>query len=563
MKKLLMILFLIGFMAMPCFSEEEANQDNQNTVFSKEEIVTTKSFNISSIDPTKANKANQGLVIFTKLYGNYTGTDTKGYEAVIVDNRVVQLNQSNSYIPKNGYVISGHGEAKKFIINYMFEGADVEIDFDNAQVKVVTHPDNYLYEAKYRYDTTKEAFEKADKTDLNVELIEFYLARANNLLETTKKLIVFKDYENAAKMAQDSITYSDKALYYMFLYDENEFKGIKVFPYQKNEAEIKQAFATISRLGIKNIFIEGYYNGFTIYKSDVQEKYNLPIQNRYYGEFDPLAVWIALAKENNKNIYVTINAFDLGNILKSSMKSSIVAVYPEWIYKTRDGKYYLNPSNDNVQRYLMALVDEVSKKYEIAGINITGLNIPMDSSALYIKDFVNKVSGYQRINEKIDLIVDVYPFITDIKNWNIDGNITLSPVLTSTDLDFTKNFLTEVQENALGARILPVYTEPYLEVSPRNLFEQLSVAREMGIKGIILYNNDYMNKEFADALKCSVFDAPQEQKQQTNAMQINFNTADDKATEAKEPQEAKEEKSEAEKIPVNEEVQEILDKKAE
>ena len=119
MKKLLMILFLVGFMAMPCFSEEEANQDNQNTVFSKEEIVTTKSFDISSIDPKKANKANQGLVIFTKLYGNYTGTDTKGYEAVIVDNRVVQLNQSNSYIPKNGYVISGHGEAKKFIVNYI------------------------------------------------------------------------------------------------------------------------------------------------------------------------------------------------------------------------------------------------------------------------------------------------------------------------------------------------------------------------------------------------------------------------------------------------------------
>ena len=548
MKKFLITLFLLGFMAIPAIAaDEEIQNETEKTVFDKNEIITNKFFKISAVDPKKTDNSGDDLVIYTKLFGRYTGSDMRGYEAVVVDNRVIQLNQGNSYIPQNGYVISGHGKAKKFILENLFEGADVSIDFDNSKLVVQTHPDNYLYEANYRLEKIKKTYETSNKENLDNEKIEFYIKRAEDLLNTTKKLILFEDYENAYQMAQDSIVYSDMALYFTLLYDADEFKGIKVFPYQKTENEVRQAFNAINNLGINNIFIETYYNGMTIYKSEVQEQYKLPAQNRYYGEFDPLATWIALAKEHGKNVYATINAFNLGNVQKSTIKTNVSTVYPEWKFKADNDELYLNPENEQVQRYIMALIDEVSKKYEIAGVNITGLNVPMKNPTAPIKEFMNKVSAYQMANENANFFVDIYPFSTDIKNWTLNENITLCPVLTSSDIDFTQNFLNEIKDNSFGARILPVYTEPYLEEKPRTLFEQLTVARNMGVKGVILYNLDYITKEYTNALKYSLFNSPSEKKQEGSYIQMNYNEDKAEAKEEVKQEEVKKEETEVKK----------------
>ena len=538
MRKFLISLFFAIFLVVPSFALDENSQiDGESNTFDTKEVVASKSFRIGVVDPKKTDNRSSDIVIYTKLFGHFTDSDMKGYEAVIVDNKVVKMNQGNSYIPQNGYVVSGHGKAKKFILENLFEGADVEIDFNKSELKVITHPDSYLYEAKYRLDKVKSIYDKADKTNLDNEKIEFYIERAENLLNTTSKLIVFGDYENAPQMAQDSVVYSDMALYLMELYDENEFKGIKVFPYQKNENEVQQAFNAINSLGIDNIFLDVYYNGQTVYKSDVQEQYKLIPQNRYYGDFDVLNAWLSLAKEHEKNVYVTFNVFNIGVIPKSEIKTSLISVYPKWEYKTDDRQTYLNPEDEQVQRYIMALIDEIIQKYEIAGVNITGLNVPMKNPTAPIKEFMNKVSAYQHANEKVVFFVDIYPFSTDIKNWNFNENLTLCPVLTSSDVDFTKTFLTETDKYAMGANVIPVYTQPYLEEKPRTFFEQLSVAREIGLKGIIIDNLDYLTKEYVNAFKLSVFNAPNDKKQDNSSLvQMNYN--EESQTDTKENNEA-------------------------
>ena len=517
MKKFLILLFLLVFAFSQAFAQEE--QIKKENVFDKEEVVSVKTYPVSAVDPKKISKKTNGLIIYTKLYGNTTNTDTRGYEAVIINNKVIKLNQNNSYIPKKGYVVSGHGDAKKFILENLFEGADVEIDFQKGNLKVVTHPDDYLYEANYRLKKIKEIYKEADKTKVAADQMEFYINRAEKLLNTTKKLVIFHDFENAPRMAQDSMTYSDMALFFSLLYDEDEFKAIKVFPYQKTEKEVKQAFDAINNLGIDNIFIEGYYNGLTIYKSSVQEAYNLQPQNRYYNGFDPLKSWIKLARDNNKNIYVTVNAFDLGNLPKSTIKTSILSVYPEWQYKTDNGKYLLDPGKAEVQRYLMAIIDEINKKYEITGINLTGLNIPEEKVA--IKEFVNKVSAYQHTDSGVKIAIDVYPYSMDTTNWNLDESVFLCPVLTSSDIEFTEDFINTVRENSYGARIYPVYTEPYNEEKPRYFFDQLTKARELGIKGFVLYNFDYLTKEYYNALRFSLLNAPNQEKEDSSLIQMN------------------------------------------
>ncbi len=576
MKKFLITLFLLNIIMFPVIAQEEMpfkeeakeseiiqSEINQN-IFPKGEIINYKTYKIFAVDPKKISEKKDQLIIYTPLFGKSTNTDSKGFEAVVVNNRVIKLNQYNSYIPKDGYVISGHGEAKKFILNNIFEGADVDIDFQNAQLKVVTHPDNYIYEASYRIDKAKNILENSNKNEVDVYNMNFYINRAVEILETTKKLVQFEDYENAKKMAEDSMTYSDMALYSSLAYKPDEFKGIWVFPYQKNEKEVKQAFDIIERLNIENIFIETYYNGTTIYKSEIAKKYGLPEQNRYYQDFDPLQAWIDIAKRNNKKVYVTMAPFDMGNPAKSSIKNHIVSVYPKWQNQThkkpsKKGNLTLDPANPEVKQYTLELIQEVAEKYDIAGINISGMSYPasisdntkdswgftefarnefknlngIDPISLEnsdekwqqwekykeekITNFVNEIIEFNENNLDLKITFNIYSdakFASqNIAKWNLNKNIALLPVLNSPDNDFAADFLGEIKEKATGTKIYPIYLEPYLEEKPRRLFDQITIARKMDINGIILYDLDFLSKEYYDALRLCIFRTPSKKKQ--------------------------------------------------
>ena len=85
-------------------------------------IISQSSIKISAVYPEDIEKAtntfpgyrgpNQ-LVIYKRDFGRTTGTNEFGKEAVVEDNVVVKLTGANSTIPRNGFVISGHGRGKK------------------------------------------------------------------------------------------------------------------------------------------------------------------------------------------------------------------------------------------------------------------------------------------------------------------------------------------------------------------------------------------------------------------------------------------------------------------
>lgn len=528
MKRILISLFILCIMTVPVKAnensyiptdEEQINEiknriNTRAKTFAKDKVITYKTYKISNID--KSGKKEDELNIYTTLFGKSTNTDPKGFEAVVINNRVVKLNNYNSYIPENGYVVSGHGKAKQFLTENLFEGSDVTIDFKTNEFKVITHPDNYLYEAIYRHDKMQALLESIERAKMDTLIVtkgedtidtnnmSFFVNRSGEILERAKKLIEFNDFETAKKMAQDSMLYSNKALYYSLAYDPDETKGIFVFPYQKTTEEVEEAFRLISNLNIDTIFIEAYYNGETVYPSEVNKKYGLQEQNHYYKDFDVINEWVKLAKENNKKIFISLNTFNIGNPPKSTLKNNIIKKKRKWLDKSlkKDG-YFLNADNEEVQNYLLELITEVSSKYEISGINLKGLVIENKKESIDL--FVNKVINLVETQANIELSLNVHPEKTDITNWDLNENIILLPILTSSDNDFAGDFISRTIINAKSAKIYPIYLAPYLEEKPYRLFDQITTARKLNVKGIVLYNIDYIDKEYADALKCSVF----------------------------------------------------------
>ena len=61
-----------------------------------------------------------------------TKTNSYGFEACVVDGRVISCGKNNNVIPNDGFVVSGHGEAADFLANNLCIGARAEIDEANG-----------------------------------------------------------------------------------------------------------------------------------------------------------------------------------------------------------------------------------------------------------------------------------------------------------------------------------------------------------------------------------------------------------------------------------------------
>ncbi len=87
---------------------DESSDMTINNLYSKS-IKKTK-IKISSINPTPDNnpsgayypgiRGNNQLVIYTPAYGEYTGTNEFGKEAIVIDDKVFGFCGSNCYIPE-------------------------------------------------------------------------------------------------------------------------------------------------------------------------------------------------------------------------------------------------------------------------------------------------------------------------------------------------------------------------------------------------------------------------------------------------------------------------------
>ena len=114
--------------------------DNRSTL-NNERVISKSSYKISAIYPSNViNVQGAGfpgyrgpgqMVVYKQNFGRTTGTNEFGKEAVVENGKVVKLTGANSLIPKNGYVISGHGSAKKWITNNLKIGTNIIIDEEN------------------------------------------------------------------------------------------------------------------------------------------------------------------------------------------------------------------------------------------------------------------------------------------------------------------------------------------------------------------------------------------------------------------------------------------------
>ncbi len=408
--------------------------DNRSTL-NNERIISKSSYKISAIYPSNViNALGAGfpgyrgpgqLVVYKQNFGRTTGTNEFGKEAVVENGRVVKLTGANSLIPKNGYVISGHGSAKKWITTNLKIGTNIIIDENTKTITAYTTPESWRFSAKEKIKEAEDFLDNAKKIQENPgeKKAKYYLKRAKQDLRKSNRA----NDNMAVNYAKSSIEMSRIAINYSLPYIENELKGTWIRPTEKSIYEVRRTLDSMQSIGINTVFLETYFHGYTIFPSKTMRSYNFTEQNPIFTGFDPLQAYVTEAHARNMKVHVWFESFYVGNKHPNNDPNSILSIKPEWgnKNKTNAGKegyashpvehngYFLDPANPEIHNFLVLIVKEIIANYGIDGVNLDYIRYPSSQKATsagyelsnwgytqYARDEFKKIYGIDPLNIK-------------------------------------------------------------------------------------------------------------------------------------------------------------------
>lgn len=400
-RKLFLLVFLFFITCFSVFAQDVYTPYEP----SKNEVIFNQSmFKIDVVDPIASTNwkglnypglrgANQ-LVIYTPRFGMRTNTNEFGTEAIVVDNTIVALSGADSLIPANGFVISGHGSAKKWINENLMVGAKISLDLDNSIITSYITSDSFLYSAKTKIKEVQDMMlyycqncsnYSTRKTEININKAKDYIFKAQ------------RNSEDSQRYASKAIEYANLAMSTVIPYSSKEMKGVWIRPTYFNKRDIEDVLDNLSDAGIDNIFVETYYHGKTIYPSEVMASYGFIKQYEDYEGFDPLKIWVEEAHERGIKVHIWFQSFYVGNKPPETHPEYILAKRPDWAnYQKRNvnsetipysvsehNGYFIDPANPEVQTFLYELLEEIITQYKPDGINLDYIRYPQALAATF------------------------------------------------------------------------------------------------------------------------------------------------------------------------------------
>lgn len=577
MKKIIISIFSIILFANYAIAADFSAAFSPYELSKNEILFSQSSRAITKIDPTIHNNAtgtyfpgvrgtNQ-LIIYTPEYGEKTNTNEYGTEAIVEGNTVKSLSGADSYIPKNGFVISGHGTAQNWINKNITVGTKVYIDQPNLMLYTYLTSESYLFEAE---EKIKEATEMVDfykryRSDYKTKVPNEYISEAGEYLKLAKAFPAQID-----AYSKKAIESANMAIRTALPYSQYETKAVWVRPTETNHSSINATLDKLKSAGINTVFLETYFHGRTIYPSDVMKSYGFVRQRENFVGFDPLQIWIREAHRRGMKLHVWFETFYVGNAYPQSNAKNILAVHPEWANKNKKfadynaptqsvaehNGYFLDPANPAVQEFLMSLITEIIQEYRPDGINLDYIRYPQavaknDTYSWGYTSFARKdfatLHGVDPINIKMDdplwevwceyrrekvtnmvrkvgtlgnkkkvyISTVIFPDRTsallnklqDWRVWSLRGYVNgFTPLLLTCDSTVANSMVREVvNSKSAGTELIAGLFVSFMHGSEEDMIRQIYEIRKLGLKGISFFDYAHFTQKYIDTLAMSAF----------------------------------------------------------
>lgn len=397
LKNLILLLFLIFNFAVPVPAYTEQSMFTPYIPEQTEILFNQSRRQVNAVNPTAySNRAGaffpgargaDQLILYTSAYGERTNTNEFGTEAIIEGNTVTELSGADSFIPPGGAVISGHGAAKSWINSNIRIGTKIYYDETTGVITTYNTSQSLIFEAMQKIEEASSmiSYYKSQNPSYDWKVPTGFVKEAQSYIRKGAKNPT--EIQKYSKLATEA---ANSAIKSVLPFKVNEFKGVWLRPTETTESAIIKAVAKINNTGIDNIFLETYFHGRTIFPSKTMENYGFISQNENFQGIDPLKIWIREAHKHGIKVHIWFETFYVGNQVPSSNPGNILAVKPDWGNKTLAGHesanatpsssehngYFLDPSNPEVQKFLLELLCEIIHDYQPDGINLDYIRYP-------------------------------------------------------------------------------------------------------------------------------------------------------------------------------------------
>jgi len=367
---------------------------------------------------------------------DFSGANVWGYEVAVDQNNVVVKAAANVKMIRGGFILSAHGTKKTALMNVQV-GDIVEVDLGMMTAVIYRDPiessylrsaSNYQKAQEY-YDIASDYFYVFDAEAVAYEIDKIALAFQEMQTIYESGNIDTEMETRLVSLAYDIQDRTDKVSYMTTKTRTIEVRAVWHRPNATNikEENLQGVINLLDRfkeLGFNAIYLESFWNGFVSGRSEILETHPKLINFSYGEEYgnDYLLAFITEANKRGIDVHAWVHTFNAGNstYLSNAVKSAwLVENYQgDTLHpNTYGGSYYLDPSNQEVLDFVLAMLTEMVEKYEFKGIQL-------DYIRYYDNNFNDlsqiRDSGYNTYaNQKF---LDEYQLSGDVRQLIIDTN---------------------------------------------------------------------------------------------------------------------------------------------
>lgn len=404
---------------------------------------------VTSLSFTKfgGTREADNLVIYSSIdYPSGSLTNQYGYEAAVSSEGLIVQMDANVEMPKDGYVISGHGVMDKLVRNKLCIGQYIALDKENLKLEVYeSETFSICYEIMLLNDKTKTKVTEmvASMYDFNIERVKSLQVEVENMIKSL--LIEYENYKvnpverelSLIKGLASSIKTLIKDINYLSYpnfkvegrfawHRPNSGKGYDEYTLEGIQKMLDQ----IKKMGIQTLLVETFWEGFVSYASKILP-YQLQLKKDgtipTYGEYgqDYLKCIIGEAHKRDIKIHAWTETF-LAGVAGENQVGLAKHINNEWLNVNYFGVagekcnhailYYFDPANPEVLGLLESAYIELTKNYDLDGIELDYIRYPYSNISIYDSENLSNLndSGYTEFAMKD--FMNQYKYDGELKN---------------------------------------------------------------------------------------------------------------------------------------------------
>ena len=381
------------------------------------------------------------LLLYRRPYGStHTQTNEFGFEVTVSHGVVVAQEGSDSHLPTtpHGFVLSGHGQAKTWLLQHAPLGANVVVE--GGQVKATVNAQSLTWQAM-------ALAQHPQGFRLPWQWWAYQCAKARNQGQVRRAMATAHAWAGKQAFAaahstlQQALATQQQQGWQQVarLAPANEVRAVWHRPAEQTVEAIAAKLAQFKAMGLNTVYLETLFHGLPLFESATYTRYGIsPAQHGLSKALGPnaLQVWVQQAHQQGLALHAWSQLFYVGHQTLGSA-GPVLQRYPQWANRQQAqasnavpqpstveaGYYFMDPANPEVQAFLQAVLLEAAGQV-VDGVQLDYIRYPSSlplGAAGYLAStwgytpvalrrfFTEEAAHYGMVNEALEPTHPLWP----------------------------------------------------------------------------------------------------------------------------------------------------------